>query len=192
MGSPSALKKRAMLLGAVRMASSFMRPLQVGHARTSTSNVRFRSSAHGRYPHRLGGAPVTRFADAPARLAGLWLMRARQGLLGTPDGYRGWRRSRDMETRTRCSPARSARPHRRRGESSRDGFARHARLLVRLPVPRGAEGGAFGAVPSFADQSGSRGACFGGPRVRGVRCGLSASVMSRGMRRRRGSCVRPR
>ena len=34
-GSPSAERKRAMFLGSVTMATSFIRPLQVGHSRTS-------------------------------------------------------------------------------------------------------------------------------------------------------------
>ena len=36
--------------GLLTIASSFMRPWHLGQARTSTPNVRARSSAHGRYP----------------------------------------------------------------------------------------------------------------------------------------------
>ncbi len=38
-----------MLAGFFTSAMSFMRPLHFGHSRTSTANVRARSSAHGRY-----------------------------------------------------------------------------------------------------------------------------------------------
>ncbi|WP_437294181.1 hypothetical protein [Sorangium sp. So ce426] len=47
-GSPSAVMKRAMLLGSVIMATSFILPLQAGRSRTSSANLRRRSPAHGR------------------------------------------------------------------------------------------------------------------------------------------------
>ncbi|XYI04318.1 hypothetical protein ACMHYB_13525 [Sorangium sp. So ce1128] len=47
-GSPSAVRKRAMLLGSVSRATSFILPLQTGHSRTSIANVPRRSSVQGR------------------------------------------------------------------------------------------------------------------------------------------------
>jgi hypothetical protein len=84
-GSPSAERKRAMFLGSVTMATSFIRPLQAGHSRTSIANVRRKSSA--------------RFVDRPiaATLAFrsgvfvclrrlLWLRRARSDALARQRG----------------------------------------------------------------------------------------------------------
>ena len=47
-GSPSARRTRAMLLGSVTMASNRMRPLHFGHFNTSKPNALRNSSAHGR------------------------------------------------------------------------------------------------------------------------------------------------
>ncbi len=46
--SPSAVSNRWMLFGSITKASRVIRPEHFGHASTSTANVRFRSSAHGR------------------------------------------------------------------------------------------------------------------------------------------------
>jgi hypothetical protein len=70
-------------LGSVTRAMSFMRPLQLGHCKTSWSNVLFRSSAHPRYADVLcekGSA-----ADGSASCAmgsGCGLMRVRHALAG--------------------------------------------------------------------------------------------------------------
>ena len=63
--SPIVARLRAMLAGSVTMASSFMRPWHLGQARTSTANVRARSSAHARYPPARLGVSGSSVAAAP-------------------------------------------------------------------------------------------------------------------------------
>src|SRR3954468_8588231 len=69
-----------MLLESVTIAKSLMRPWQVGHARTSISNVLFRSSAHGRYPPlRFGSRPCSLSVE-PSVSGQAGAMRERQRL----------------------------------------------------------------------------------------------------------------
>ena len=68
-GSPMPARKRAMLSGFLTSAMSFIRPLHLGHSRTSTAKVRASSSAHGRYvAARFGfaGSAATSSLDAVA------------------------------------------------------------------------------------------------------------------------------
>jgi len=68
-----------MLAGSVTIASSFMRPWHLGQARTSTANVRARSSAHGRYPPARFGVSDKALA-AGASGGGFGAMRDLHGL----------------------------------------------------------------------------------------------------------------
>ncbi len=52
MGSPSRRRNLVTLSGAVTSARSFMRAPHFGHFSRSIANVRFNSSAHGRYLER--------------------------------------------------------------------------------------------------------------------------------------------
>jgi hypothetical protein len=61
-----------MLSGFFTSAMSFIRPLHLGHSRTSTANVRARSSAHGRYvAARFGFAASAAMSSLDAIGAGL-------------------------------------------------------------------------------------------------------------------------
>ena len=84
-GSPSAERKRAMFLGSVTMATSFIRPLQVGHSRTSIANVRRKSSA--RFVDRPIAATLAFRSGVFVRLRRLfWLRRARSDALARQRG----------------------------------------------------------------------------------------------------------